>query len=80
MDELGLLTGEGGLFTRAQARKVGFGRRALQSMVANRALDHVCRGVYALPQPDLSTEETHLRLARAGLLLYPMPPLGSAGK
>lgn len=71
MGEMCLLSGDGGLFTTAQARAVGFDRRALQSMVAGRVLDRVCRGVYAPHEPDLGVEEAHLRVARAGLLLYP---------
>jgi very-short-patch-repair endonuclease len=62
---------EDGLFTTAQARALGLSRRALQDLVRRRHIDHVCRGVYGPHEPDLSPEERHLRLLRAGYLLYP---------
>jgi very-short-patch-repair endonuclease len=60
-----------GLFTTAQARAAGLGRRALQGLVRQQVIDRVCRGVYGPHQPELTPEERHLRLVRAGLLVYP---------
>jgi hypothetical protein len=62
---------EDGLFTTAQAHAAGFGRRVLQGLVRRGHIDHVCRGVYGDHQPDLSPEARHLRLVRAGMLVYP---------
>ena len=66
-----LLGVENGLFTTAQARVLGLGRRALQDLARRGRLDHLCRGVYGPHQADLTPEERHLRLLRAGHLLYP---------
>jgi very-short-patch-repair endonuclease len=66
-----LLDGGEGLFTTAQARLLGLSRRALQDLVRRQQVDHLCRGVYAAHEPGLSPERRHLRLLRAGHLLYP---------
>lgn len=72
MDDIATIpTAAHGLFTTAQARAAGVGRRQLQELVRRGTLDHVCRGVYGRHEVELSAEARHLRLVRAGVLLYP---------
>lgn len=72
MDDLRILAAaHGGLFTTKQALEVGYQEAALSTLVRTRTLDHLCRGLYGLPEDGLSQEQRHLRLARGGLLLYP---------
>lgn len=72
MEDLKILaTAHGGLFSTKQARVLGYQDAALSKLVRTRALDHLCRGIYGLPEDGLSQEQRHLRLARGGLLLYP---------
>jgi very-short-patch-repair endonuclease len=72
MDDIAIIPmAADGLFTTGQARAAGLGKRRLQDLVKRGSLDHVCRGVYARHEPGLSPEARHLRLVRAGVLLYP---------
>jgi len=59
------------LFTTAAARQMGHDERSLHRLVARGEIEHLARGLYARPAPDLTPGEAHLRLARGGLLLYP---------
>ena len=65
-----------GLLTTKMARDVGYDERALGRAVRRGLLEHLARGLYALPMPEASPEQLHLRLARGGLLLYPDAGLG----
>lgn len=75
---LELAGAQGGIVTTAQARALGWTRRALLEAVTRKELLHLCRSVYADPGrlPDgmpkgLAQAERHRLLCRGLLLVYP---------
>jgi very-short-patch-repair endonuclease len=72
MDDLsGISMSAAGVFTTAAARMAGRDERSLYRLVKRGVVEHLGRGLYAVPAPGLSAEGAHLRLATGGLLLYP---------
>lgn len=70
--ELAVLTSKPhGVFTTAEARAVGYTSFDLVRLVAAGCLDHLARGLYAVPATGLSTVDAHRRLAAGVCRAYP---------
>lgn len=68
--------GQHGVVTTAQALDLGLDRWGLSAMVKAGRLVRLGRGVYALPSPELETDDgRHEAMARGALLTYPTAAL-----